>query len=316
MKIVLLDGYTMNPGDLSWDLLQETGDLTVYDRTPAKETVNRAKCADIVLTNKVILDKKVLEQLPKLKYIGLLSTGVNVVDLEYTKEYGIPVCNVPAYSTASVAQMTFALILEICSRVSDHNQSVKKGDWTNSPDFCYWNVPLIEIEGKTLGLIGFGNIGKQVARIAQAFDMNILVHRQKQEPIGGITYCDLETLLAKSDIVSLHCPLNDTTKEIINTDRLNLMKQGAILINTGRGQLIDEKALAEALKTGKLAGAGLDVLAEEPPKKGSPLIGVPNCYITPHIAWATKAARSRLYQIVVNNIKAFLKGKPVNVVNL
>jgi glycerate dehydrogenase len=238
-----------------------------------------------------------------------------VVDLEYTKKKGIPVTNVPAYSTASVAQMTFALILEIVNRVGYHSETVHKGQWNSSADFCYWHYPLIELEGKTLGLIGLGNIGKQVARIAHALDMKVLAYRRNHEPVDHITYCDFNDLLIQSDIISLHCPLTKETTNCINAAAINKMKNGAILINTGRGPLVNEQALANALKSGKLAGAGLDVLHDEPPKNGSPLLGIENCYITPHIAWATQAARQRLLDTVVKNIIAFLEGKPVHVVN-
>jgi glycerate dehydrogenase len=315
MNIVLLDGYTMNPGDLNWDELKQIGNVEIFDRTSHEDVVSRSKDADILLTNKVLLTKEIIQQLPKLKYIGLLSTGTNVVDLQFARSKNIPVTNVPAYSTASVAQMTFAFILEICSRVGDHNESVKKGDWQNSVDFCYWKTPLIELEGRTIGLIGLGNIGKQVAKIAQSFDMKVLVNRKKQEPHTGIEYVSLDVLFKQSDIISLHCPLTPETESIINKSSIDKMKDGAIVINTGRGQLIDENALASALNNGKIAGAGLDVLCSEPPKNGSPLIGAKNCYITPHIAWASKAARERLYNTVIENIISFIKGKELNVVN-
>lgn len=315
LNIVLLDGYTLNPGDLSWDALKQLGNVQIYDRTSPEKVIERASDAEILLVNKVLLTKEIIEQLPKLKYIGLLSTGTNVVDLEFARSKGIPVTNVPAYYTASVAQMTFAFILELCSRVGDHNESVKNGDWQNATDFCYWNAPLIELEGKTIGLVGLGNIGKQVARIAKAFDMKVLVYRKKHEAIEGIHYVPLDELFAQSDIISLHCPLTPETENMINQDTINTMKDGSLLINIGRGPLIDEKALAQALNSGKLGGAGLDVLCDEPPKNGSPLIGAKNCYITPHIAWASKAARQRLYETIINNIKAFTAGDSLNVVN-
>jgi glycerate dehydrogenase len=315
MNIVLLDGYTLNPGDLSWDEMSKLGNFTVYDRTNPEDTVNRAKEADIVLTNKTLLSKEIIEQLPRVKYIGLLSTGTNVVDLDYTKSRNIPVTNVPAYSTPSVAQLTFAFILAFTNKVYEHHQSVINKEWQLSPDFCYWKYPLIELEGKTIGLIGFGSIGKYVAHIAQAFGMRILVYRKKNELVENVTYCSLNELLQQSDFVSLHCPLTKETEKIINEQTLAQMKQSAVLINTGRGALIDEQALANALNEGKIAGAGLDVLTNEPPVNGSPLIGAKNCIITPHIAWASKAARERLYQVVLNNIKAFSEGRLVNVVN-
>lgn len=315
MNIVVLDAYTLNPGDLTWDELISLGNCRIYDRTEPDKIIERAMDAEIVLTNKTVLSKEVLAALPNVQYIGLLSTGANVVDLAYAKERNIPVCNVPAYGTASVAQMTFALLLELVSRVGDHSVSVSQGEWSASSDFCYWNAPLVELSGKTIGLIGLGNIGMQVARIAHAFDMQVIAYRKKQDPVAGISYCDLDTLFETSDVISLHCPLSDETKEIINAVSIQKMKPSAFLINTGRGPLVDEQALADALNEGRLAGAGLDVLCQEPPTNGSLLIGAKNCYITPHIAWATRAARERLYHVVVDNVRAFMAGKPNHVVN-
>ena len=315
INIVLLDGYTLNPGDLSWEDLSALGHLTMYERTAKEDTVQRAADAHIVLSNKVLLGTEEISRLPNLQYIGLLSTGTNVVDLAFARQRNIVVTNVPAYSTPSVAQHTFALLLEITNRVALHHHSVLKGEWQQSVDFCYWKHPLSELVGKTIGLIGLGDIGKSVARIALAMGMNVLAYRRNPEPAENIRYCSLNNLLQDSDIVSLHCPLTEETANIINSRNLSKMKRGAILLNTGRGGLVDEEALAQALNSGHLSGAGLDVLREEPPKNNSPLIGAKNCYITPHIAWASKAARERLLHTVVENIRAFLRGNPINVVN-
>ena len=315
MKIVMLDSYTTNPGDLSWEDFEKLGDFTAYDRTPAELTVERAKDAEIVITNKTLLPKSVLEKLPKLKYIGLLSTGYNVVDIEYAKEKNIPVCNVPTYSTLAVAQLTFALILEIYNRVALHNDAVHAGEWANSSDFCFWKTPLIELGGKTIGIIGFGKIGNAVAKIADAFGMNILcyVPRKKESPaIKNIKFVSLNELLRGSDIVSLHCPLTPETEKMVNADFISKMKKNAILINTSRGAAIDEDALAKALKNGDILAAGVDVLSCEPPKKDNPLLSCDNCIITPHIAWAGYETRQRLVSIVYDNLKSFLDGKVQN----
>ena len=315
MKIVMLDSYTTNPGDLSWEDFEKLGDFTAYDRTPAELTVERAKDAEIVITNKTLLPKSVLEKLPKLKYIGLLSTGYNVVDIEYAKEKNIPVCNVPTYSTLAVAQLTFALILEIYNRVALLNDAVHAGEWANSSDFCFWKTPLIELGGKTIGIIGFGKIGNAVAKIADAFGMNILcyVPRKKKAPaIKNFKFVSLDELLRGSDIVSLHCPLTPEPEKMVNADFISKMKKNAILINTSRGAAIDEDALAKALKNGDILAAGVDVLSCEPPRKDNPLLSCDNCIITPHIAWAGYETRQRLVSIVYDNLKSFLDGKVQN----
>ena len=313
MKITVLDGYTTNPGDLSWEWLEKCGDLTVYERTPAELISERCKDCDIVITNKTPLRKELLKTLTNLKYVGLLSTGYNIVDWEYCKEKGIPVCNIPSYSTSAVAQLVFALILELTNSVGIHNASVHGGEWENSKDFCYWKTPLTELSGKTLGIIGFGKIGKAVAKIADSFGMKVLASTNHPAPFENVTFCEKDELLEKSDFVSVHCPLTPLTENMVNTDFLSKMKPSAILINTSRGQVVDEKALADALKKGTIAGAGLDVLSVEPPKS-NPLIGIKNCYITPHIAWAGFETRERLMQICRQNIEAFLSGNPINVV--
>ena len=314
MKITVLDGYTENPGDLSWDWLEKLGDCTIYDRTSAELIAERTKGCDIVITNKTPLRRELLETLTELKYIGLLSTGFNIVDWEYCKEKNIPVCNIPSYSTSAVAQLVFALILELTNAVGIHSSSVHSGEWTASKDFCYWKTPLTELDGKTLGIIGFGKIGKAVAKIADAFGMKVLASTNHPSPCGNVEFCSKDELLAKSDFVSLHCPLTPLTEGMVNADFLSKMKPTAILINTSRGQVVDEKALADALENGVIAGAGLDVLSVEPPKSDCPLIGAKNCYITPHIAWAGFETRERLMKICRENVEAFLGGNPVNVV--
>lgn len=314
MRICVLDGYTTNPGDLSWDWLGNYGEYTVYDRTPAELTEERAKGCEIVITNKTPLRKELLEKLDNLKYIGLLSTGYNIVDWEYCKEKGIPVCNVPTYSTSAVAQLTFSLILEHTNAVSLRSASVHSGEWSNSKDFCYWKTPLSELDGKTLGIIGFGKIGKAVAKIASAFGMKILVSTNHPAPFDNVDFCEKEELLKKSDFVTLHCPLTPSTEGMVNKEFLAKMKKSAILINTSRGQVINENDLADALKNGIIAGAGLDVLSVEPPGSGNPLLGLPNCFITPHIAWAGFETRERLMGVVRDNVDAFMNGNPQNVV--
>lgn len=321
MKIVVLDGYALNPGDLDWQPLQALADCRIYDRTAPAEVVARAKDAEIVLTNKTVLDREIIAQLPKLRYIGVLATGVNVVDLAAARERGIPVTNAPGYSTAAVAQMVFALLLELTSQAGHHGQKVRAGRWSAAADFCFWDRPLLELAGRTLGLVGFGQIGRQVARIARAFDMRVLVHTAHPQRYAGdpaaaeVAFVELDPLFSESDVVSLHCPLTPATDKLVDARRLALMRPDAILINTGRGPLIDEPALAGALAAGKLGGAGLDVLSVEPPPADHPLLQAPNCLITPHIAWAAKAARERLLQIVVENLQGFLTEKPRNVVN-
>jgi glycerate dehydrogenase len=317
MNIVVLDGHTLNPGDLSWEELKSLGDCDVFERTTPEETLPRSARAEIILTNKTVLTREHIQALASLKYIGVLATGTNVVDLAAARERGIPVTNVPAYATASVAQLTFALLLELALHAGQHSESVRRGNWTRSKDFCYWEQPLTELSGLTLGLVGFGNIGRAVARMALAFEMKIVVcaRRRPADLPQGVRFADLETVFRESDAVSLHCPLTAETKQLVNAQRLAWMKPGAFLINTGRGPLVDEAALAEALNSGRIAGAGLDVLSAEPPPADNPLLRAKNCILTPHFGWATFAARSRLMKVAVENIRAFLQGKPRNVVN-
>lgn len=321
MQIVVLDGYALNPGDLDWAPLQALGDCTVFDRTPPAEIITRAREAEIVLTNKTVFDRGVIEQLPNLRYIGVLATGVNVVDLVAARERGIAVTNAPGYSTPAVAQMVFALLLELTSQAGHHGRLVREGRWSAAADFCFWDRPLVELAGRTLGLVGFGQIGRQVARIARAFDMRVLVHTAHPEKYAGdpsateVAFVGLDSVFTDSDVVSLHCPLTPATEQLVDARRLTMMRPGALLINTGRGPLIDEPALAAALTAGQLGGAGLDVLSVEPPPANHPLLQAPGCLITPHIAWAARAARERLLQIVVANLQGYLSGKPHNVVN-
>jgi len=318
MKIVVLDGYTLNPGDLSWQDLEKIGELSVYDRTPEDKIFERIKDAEIVFTNKTPLTRDVLSVLPDLKYIGVLATGYNVVDVKAAKEFGITVTNIPTYGTDAVAQFVFALLLEICHHVYEHNNAVKKGEWSNCPDFCFWKYPLIELAGKTMGIIGLGRIGYRTAKIAQAFGLKVLAYdsyQNKDLEEENLKYVSLDELLAKSDIISLHCPLFDSTEHIINKNSIAKMKDGVILINTSRGPLVSENDLAEALKSGKVAAAAVDVVSTEPISITNPLLSAPNCIITPHIAWAPKESRTRLMNIAVSNLKSFLDGKPVNVVS-
>ena len=317
LKIVVLDGYTLNPGDLSWKDLEALGTVKIYDRTHPGEVVERATGAQIVLTNKTVLDGEALSQLPDLKYIGVLATGYNVVNLEAARRQGITVTNIPAYSTDSVAQMVFAHLLNITQRVGHYAEEVASGHWTKQADFSYWNTPLVELAGKTLGVIGLGHTGMATARIALAFGMQVLAYTSKSaaELPAGIRKADsLEQVFSDSNVVSLHCPLTETTKNLVNMERLKLMKREAVLINTGRCGLVNETDLAEALENGLLAAAGVDVLSSEPPVPGHPLVGVKNCFITPHIAWATLEARQRLMGQAVRNIEAFLSGQPINTV--
>jgi glycerate dehydrogenase len=318
MRIVVLDGYTLNPGDLDWSALEALGDCQVYPRTPPERVVERAQQAEIVLTNKTVLSREVLAQLPSLRYIGVLATGYDVVDIAAARQRGILVTNVPAYATRSVAQMVFAHLLNLTQRVADHAQSVRAGDWTRCPDFCYWNSPLIELAGRTMGLVGFGRIGRETGKLARAFGMNVIFYdiRPAAIPPEEGRAVDLDTLFRESDVISLHCPLTPDTQGLVNRARLGLMKPTAFLINTSRGPLVDEAALADALNAGRIAGAGLDVLRVEPPRPDNPLLTAKNCFITPHIAWATRAARARLLESVVANVRAFLAGQPQNVVNL
>ena len=315
MKIVVLDGFTLNPGDLDWKRLHALGECHIHDRTPPEMVPERSAGADVILTNKTVLSGDAIRKLPALKYIGVLATGYNVVDVDAARERKIIVTNIPDYGTASVAQMVFAHILNLTQRVADHSRGVHAGDWSASEDFCYWNFPLIELQDLTLGIIGLGRIGQEVARLALAFGMKVLAQNPSPRTMSGVEPADLNTVLSKSDVVSLHCPLTDANRGFINEQTLSLMKPTAFLINTGRGPLVDEAALAAALRAGKLAGAGLDVLSVEPPPKDNPLLNCPNCFITPHIAWATRAARIRLYDIAVRNIEAFMAGKPQHVVN-
>lgn len=320
MKIVILDGKTTaNGGEFSWEWLSEYGEYTAYDRTAESEILERVKDADIIVTNKTPLTRETLEKCENVKFIALLSTGYNVVDCAYAAERGIPVSNIPAYSTDAVAQMTFALILEITNAVGLHSEAVHKGEWCECKDFCFWKTPLTELSGKTLGIVGYGKIGKKVAEIAKAFSMNLLIYTPSRQ--GNVGSCDthfvtLDALLEKSDIVSFHCPLTDKTDKMVNEEFISKMKDGAALINTARGQLIDEKALSAALKSGKISAAGMDVISAEPAKRDNPLLKAENCFITPHIAWAAYETRARLLEIFKGNIKAFCEGTPRNVVNM
>ncbi len=314
--IVVLDGHTLNPGDLSWAPLEALGACTVYPRTPRELIVERARDADIVLTNKTILDRDIIGQLPRLRYIGVIATGYNVVDVAAARERDIPVTNVPTYGTRAVAQMTFALLLELTQQVGHHARTVREGRWSASPDFSYWDSPLIELDGLTIGLIGFGRIGQAVAQLALAFGMRVVAYDpHARASVPGVALVELPDLLAQSDVVSLHCPLTPDNTGLINAATLAIMKPTAFLINTARGPLVNEPELAAALNAGRLAGAGLDVLAVEPPPADHPLLSARNCLITPHIAWAASAARARLLAAVAANVRAFLDGQPVNVVN-
>ena len=316
MNIVILDGYTANPGDLTWKPLEVIGTLTVYDRTRPEDTILRAKDAEIVLTNKVCIRRQEIEQLPKLKYIGVLATGYNVVDVEAARERGIIVTNVPAYSTESVAQMAFAHLLTVTNRTEHYAIQNRNGKWTSCPDFAYWDTTLTELAGKTFGIVGLGNIGKRVAAIAQAFGMKVLAYTSKrvEDLPSGIIKRTMAEMLAESDVVSLHCPLTPDTRHLINRETIGRMKPSAILINTGRGPLVNEQDVAEALKAGRLRAYCADVLSEEPPRADNPLLQCENAFITPHIAWATEEARTRLIAVAIDNVKAFVKGMPKNVV--
>lgn len=314
MKIVVLDAYTLNPGERRWEELEELGEVVVHDRTAQLDVVRRAKDAEVVLTNKTILDGFILNLLPKLKYIGILATGYNVVDLDVARQRGIVVTNIPAYSTQSVAQMAIAHLLNITQRVAHYAHEVHNGVWSAQPDFCYWNTPLIELAGKKIGIVGFGNTGQATAQIAEALGMKVWVYTSKPKKSLPKKYqkVTLNELFSACDVVSLHCPLTAENKEMVNSFRLSLMKQGAILINTSRGGLIDEKALEQALLSGKLLGAGLDVLSSEPVPNGNPLLKLKNCFITPHIAWATRESRMRLMNQAVENLKAWMEGRTIN----
>ena len=314
MKIIVLDGYGLNPGDLNWEGFETLGELTVYDRTLPSELMQRAAGAEVLITNKTLITAENMADLPELKYIGVLATGYNVVDIDAAKDRGIVVTNIPAYSTASVAQMVFAHILNITQRVGYYADENKQGRWTKNADFCYWDTQLVELQGKKMGIVGFGNIGQATARIAQAFGMEVCVYSSKPQFVlpSGIKKMDLDELFMECDVISLHCPLTPDTKEMVNTERLSKMKSNAILINTGRGPLINEQDLADALNEGRIAAAGLDVLSVEPSVEGNPLLTARNCFITPHIAWATLEARTRLMEIAVQNLKSYLNGQIIN----
>ena len=318
MKIVVLDGNAVNPGDLSWDFLCAYGDVQVYPRTAAKDVLPRMHDADIILTNKVNITPSIMDACPHLKLICVLATGYNVIDVEAATARSIAVCNVPSYGTAAVCQFTFSLLLELCNRVGHHETAVRNGKWASCPDFCFWETPQMELAGKTIGIIGFGRIGKAVATVANAFGMNVMAYSRTQNAQDAVlgTLVDLDTLLSQSDIISLHCPLTPQTAGIINQAAIEKMKDGAILINTARGPLVDEHALAQALRTGKLRGAAMDVLTQEPPDCDNVLIGIHNCILTPHMAWSPIEARQRILNCTEESIRAFLAGSPINTVNM
>lgn len=317
MKIVVLDGYTENPGDLSWQALAELGELTVYDRTPEDAIVSRIGDAEVVITNKTRITQEILEHCPQIRYIALLATGYNVVDINAAREKGIPVSNVPTYGTASVGQFAIAMLLEICHHVSYHSETVHNGKWSDCADWCYWDYPLIELDKKTMGIIGFGRIGQTTGKIAKAMGMNILAFDNFQSESGKAIgeYVDLDTLLANSDVIALHCPLFPETQGIINKEAIAKMKDGVILLNNSRGPLVVEQDLADALNSGKVYAAGLDVVSTEPIRQDNPLLTAKNCLITPHISWAPKESRQRIMDCTVENVRSFLNGNPVNVVN-
>ena len=314
MKIVVLDGYGLNPGDLSWSAWEALGELKVYDRTSPSELLERSAGAEVLVTNKTLITANDMVSLPELKYIGVLATGYNVVDIDAAKARGIVVTNIPAYSTSSVAQMVFAHVLNITQRVGYYANENTQGRWTNNADFCYWDTNLVELDGKKMGIVGYGNIGKATARIALAFGMEVLAYTSKEQKDlpQGIKKATLDELFTESDVVSLHCPLTPETKELVNAERLKTMKPSAILINTGRGPLVNEQDLADALNEGRIAGAGLDVLSVEPSVANNPLLSAKNCFITPHIAWATKEARTRLMDIAINNLRSYQEGNIIN----
>ena len=317
-KIVVLDGYTENPGDLSWDDLGALGSLTVYDRTPAEKIIERIGDADAVYTNKTPISKETLEACPNIRFIGVLATGYNVVDVDAAKEKGVMVANIPTYGTAAVAQFAIAMLLEICHHVAHHSDAVFAGRWTSNDDWCFWDYPLIELMGKTMGIIGFGRIGQSTARIAQALGMSVLANDKFQVPelvTDTCRYAEIDELFEKSDVIALHCPLFPDTQGIINKDTIAKMKDGVIILNNSRGPLIVEQDLADALNSGKVYAAGLDVVSTEPIKMDNPLLKAKNCLITPHISWAPKESRQRLMDIAVDNLRQFLAGNPVNIVN-
>ena len=316
MKIIVTDGYAINPGDLDWKPLEQLGELVVYDRSPVSTLVERCKDADIILSNKTEIRKNVIVALPNLKMIGVLATGYNVIDVNAAKERNVIVCNVPSYGTQSVAQHTFALILALTNHVEAHAKSVSEGDWERSVDWSYSNTPLIELAGKTLGIVGLGSIGEQTARIAKAFGMTVIYNNRKKKQTDVAEYVSLDSLFEESDFISLHCPLTEENREFVNASLLRRMKPSAFIVNTARGQLINEKDLAERLNKGTIAGAGLDVLSKEPPTDGNPLLNAKNCIITPHNAWKTKEARIRVINVTAENIKSFMENRPVNVVTM
>ena len=320
MKIVILDGYTENPGDLSWDELSALGELTVYDRTSLaneQEAIDRIGNAEVVITNKTPITANVLDACPAVRYIAVLATGYNIVDVAYARKKGISVSNVPTYGTASVAQFAIAMLLEICHHVADHSESVHNGDWQKCPDFCYWHYPLIELDHKVMGIIGFGRIGQQTGRIAKALGMKILAFDKNETESGRqiAEYTDLDTLLRTSDVIALHCPLFPDTREIINAAAIQKMKDGVIILNNSRGPLVAEQDLADALNSGKVYAAALDVVSTEPIRGDNPLLKAQNCFITPHISWAPKESRQRIMDCTLENVKAYLAGNPINVVN-
>lgn len=317
MKIVVLDGYTLNPGDLSWGGLEALGEAEIYDYSAPDEIVPRAQGAQLIMPNKAVISKEVLDQLPDLKYIGVQATGYNIIDTEAAAERGIVVTNIPTYGTPSVAQMVFAHVLNLTQRVAHHDGTVKEGRWTANRDFCYWDFPLFELMDLTMGIVGYGRIGQRTGEIATAFGMKLLVHDEyiKPEDHPNAEFASVDEVFKRSDVISLHCPLTPETEKLANAQRLGLMKKTAFIVNTSRGPLVDDQALADALNAGTIAGAGLDVLTAEPPPMDNPLMKAKNCYITPHIAWATRSARSRLLDTLVDNAKAFIDGKPQNVVN-
>lgn len=319
MKIVILDGYTENPGDLSWQGFEKLGDLTVYDRTEESQIIERIGDAEIVLVNKTPLNRKVFKSCSGLRYVGVLATGFNVIDIDAAKESGVIVSNIPTYGTDAVSQFVFALLLEICHYVGHHSKAVHAGRWTNNQDWCFWDFPLIELAGKTMGIIGLGRIGKKTSILAQAFGMKVLAYDAYQDPSlesDSMQYVQLDELYSAADVIVLHCPLTPQTEKMINNESISKMKDGVILINNSRGQLIDEKSLALALQSKKVYAAGLDVVSTEPILENNPLLGLENCFITPHISWAPKEARQRLMDIAVENLEAFLSGNPQNVVNM
>lgn len=319
MKLVILDSYTENPGDLSWDWLKDVVDeYEIYESTPPDKVIERSLDADILVTNKVPVDRARIEKLPKLKFIAVLATGYNIIDCEAAKEHGIAVSNIPAYSTDGVAQLVFAFLLELTNQVGLHSKSVNDGEWSRSPYFCYWKTPLVELHGKVFGIIGFGKIGSAVAEIANAFGMKVKAyspHTREYSGFGKVDFVSLDEVIETADVISLHCPLTNETNGLVNAEFLSRMKKTAYLINTSRGPVVNETDLRNALDNGLIAGAGVDVLSSEPPKEDNPLIGAKNCFITPHIAWASLEARTRLMNIFKDNVKGFVSGKPINVVN-